>query len=189
MRPDPGFMCKRVLYNGSWTFSTASTAGFWRYNAITTGQINNFTELAALFDEYKICGVKFTYRPRYDNVDAASATTSPQGYALINIDPTSEIVVTGAYSAATENGFLEQAVNVRTKSLSRPFSIYYRPKISDTVTSGNAYQNAPWLSVTSTATLHRGFHMFLHVNNLSTSSTNLVLDEFITVYVRMRGRK
>lgn len=180
---------KRTYYAGAWTFATTTTNDFWRYNTFTTSSINNFTELAAVFDEYKICAIKQTWRPRYDSIDAANATAAPEAYAHVIIDPESNITPTGTYSAATENAFLENGDRVKTFKCNRPFSVYFKPKISVQTAASVTYQRSKFLPVADTTDIHRGYHMFLHVNNLTTSSTNFVLDSFVTVYLKLRGRK
>lgn len=182
---------KRTTYVGNWVFSTATTAGFWRYNTVQMADFNNFAEYASVFDEYKLCAVKYTYRPRYDSVtlpNAAGDVGQPQAYAHIIIDPESSIVPAGVYNNTTLNQFLENG-GVRTKTMNRPFSIYFRPKTGVSMTTGSKKTSAPWLNTTITTLPFSGFHMYLQQNSNSSTNTNIQLDTFVTFYMKFRGQK
>lgn len=183
---------KRTLYGGAWTFSNASTIGFWRYiNVNASTGINNFAELAAVFDEYRIHAIKQTYRLRYDNVAApvaAGSIVQPQAYAHIIVDPDSLLVPSGTYDQANLNAFLENG-SVRTVTLNKPFSIYWKPKVYNSLATSVNSIKAPWLPVTNATVAHNGFHMFLQQNNFSTTNSNIILDGFTTVYFKLRGQK
>lgn len=184
---------KRTLYDTSWIFSTGSTNGFWRYQTFTAGTaINNFAELAAVFDEYKILKIKQTFRPRYDNVavpTGAGSIVQPQAYAHVVLDPQTTLSTpTGVYSVGTVNTFLEQG-GVRTYTLNKPFSVYFTPMCSSATGSGGTMVRSPWLKTTNTGEQFRGFHCMLQQNNMDVTNTNIILDSFITVYFKCRGLK
>lgn len=185
---------KRIVYQGSWQFSTASTTGFWRYLTVTANNATpNFVEVQALFDEYKINAVKWTFRPRYDTTTVTDASTgsSPQAYAHFVIDPASTVTPTGVYGAANLNTFLEQS-GVQTRTLNKPFSIYLRPKIADSLSGGTSASRAiaPSFIKTSNAGVeHTGVHMFIQQNNMANTNANIILDQFVTVYMQYRNLK
>lgn len=183
---------KRTVYDGSWVYSSASTSGFWRYQSFTAGtHINNFAELAAVFDSYKINAIKQTWRPRYDSVDASGAAANTTVYAHIIKDPDSTTLVpTGVQGSGTLNGFLEQGDKVKSYSCNRPFSVYFKPKIQNQGLGGDS-QTTVWsrfLKTTNTVATHRGYHMYLAPNNF-TAAPNLVLDSYVTVYFTMKDLK
>lgn len=181
----------RTAYGGAWTFSTATTNDFWRYNSVTMGSFNNFAEYAAVFEEYKLCAIKQTWRPRYDSVNAPSAVgtvAQPQAYAHIILDPESTTVPSGIYNTTNLNSFLENG-KVRTKTLNKPFSVYWKPKTTTPMTVGSKKVFSPWLPTTTTTQIFTGYHMFLQQNNLDTSNTNIVLDSYVTFYLMFRGQK
>lgn len=181
----------RTAYGGAWTFGTATTNDFWRYNTVTMNQMNNFAELANLFDEYKLCAVKQTWRPRYDSVNApgaAGTVAQPQAYAHIIMDPESTLTPTGTYNNTALNSFLEQG-KVRSRTLNRPFSVYWKPKCSLQAAVGTRRVYSPWLPTSTTTLSFGGYHMFLQQNNFDNTNTNIVLDSYVTFYLMFRGQK
>lgn len=188
----PKLVMKRTLYAGAWTYGTATTNDFWRYQTFTAGShINNFAELANVFDSYKINAIKQTWRPRYDNVDAASAGANTTVYAHVIKDPDSTTLVpTGVQGSGTLNGFLEQGDRVKTFNCMRPFSVYFKPKIRAEGLGGDTQTmvSPKYLKTTNTTAVHRGYHMYLAPNNFS-AAPNLILDSYITVYFSMKDLK
>lgn len=188
---------KRTSYAGNWTFDTVSTAGFWRYIGPDITAFNNFSEFANVFDEYKVNGIKWTFRPAYDSVQNISATTANQqlgqlqSYAHIVVDPGSTIQPTGSYGSLSLNTFLEND-KVRTVTLNRPFSVYYRPKVLDNVfNTGTAAEvrRAGFIRTTETAAAFRGFHMYLQQNGMTVGNANIKLDLYVTFYVTFKNVK
>lgn len=187
----------RTTYFGATTFSSASTPGFWQYRIVSAAQLPSFPELAAVFDEYKISALKFTFRPRYDGYDAAdpvtSGTPSPLVMCTAHVinDPGSSMVPLGSYTSGTLNSFLENG-KVKSYPLVKPFSVYYRPKVLTTALGGGTgviTKAAPWIRTVDADVTHRGFHMFLQNNNMTATNTSLILDTFITFYMKFRGSR
>lgn len=183
----------RTLYDGAWTFGTAGITDFWRYQAYTAAtHIQEFSTLALLYDEYKINRIKVTFRPRYDSVANATAAATqvaqPQAYAHIIMDQASTLTPSGTYVAATVNKFLENG-KVRSYTLNRPFTVYFKPKVADTVGAGTSYVWPRWFQTSDSGVNHRGYHMFLQQNNLDNSNVNIKLDAFVTVYAQFRNPK
>lgn len=182
---------KRINYIGNWTFSSALTSGFWRYFSVTMANYNNFAEMAAVFDEYKVNAIKLTLRPRYDSVEASSTATFPQAYVHYIIDPGTTLAPSGTYASGTLNTFLEND-GVKTRTLNRPVSIYFRPKVSDQVFGGGTASrvvNGGWIKTTETAVDFRGIHIFLQGNNFTNVGTQCQLDQFVTFYCSFRNPK
>jgi len=186
---------KRTFYTTTLTPNTASVSGFWQYSTISLSDVPNVSEYTALFDQYKINAVKVTWRPRYDNfagndtVDVTLPGTTAQGLTRVHIinDPDSTITPSGAYSAATLNSFLENG-NVRTYDGTKPFSVYYRPKITNSLTTGTNNIRAPWINASSPSVSHRGFHYFMQDVNL-TGTFNQAFDIFVTMYFMCKNAK
>lgn len=196
LRPAPPgrLVIKRTAYGGNWTMGTATTSDFWRFETFNTSKINNFAEIAALFDEYKINAIKVTYRPKYDSVIAttgAGTTLVPQAYAHVLVDPGSTLAPTGLYTTANLNTFLENQ-GVRTKTLNKPFSIYFRPKMSDQVLGGGTASRvipSKFVKTSETAVDFRGYHIFLQQNNMGNTNTQVSLDVFYTFYMTLKNPK
>jgi hypothetical protein len=185
---------KRKFYLASWTWTTTTTNDFWRYQTIIPSNIPNFAEYASVFDTYRINAIKYTYMPRYTDVEAASAGTTgtPTAYAHFVVDSDSTILPSGIYGSATLNTLMENTRCV-TRQLNKPFSIYYKPKVMQGLlgagTAGFA-RRPPFIRSTETSTDHRGHHMYVQQNNFSASAAgNIVLDIFVTVYMTLKNVK
>lgn len=191
----PKITFQRTSFYGSMGFGSAATTDFWKYNVLNIGSMNNYTEFTSVFDEYKIHALKYTFRPRYDGVDvngqATPVSTNTLCYAHVINDPASTVIPAGAYNATTLNTFLEQG-NVKSHVLTKPFSVYFKPMVARQLFGGGTASSmikAPWIKTSETAVDHRGFHMFLQNNNMSTSNPGLILDIFVTYYVSFKGLK
>lgn len=186
----PGMTFKRCVYDGTWTFGTAVTNDFWRYVEAPINKLPDIAEYATIFDEYRINAVKYTFRPRFDS-NENGATNPPQSYAHVILDPNSTITPTGVFTQNNLNAFLQNG-NVKTYSCNRPFSVYYRPRYYAEVsatTVGLHSTRTGFLRIGDNTIMHRGFHMFLQPNQMSSANVNLVLDIHITYYVTMRGAR
>lgn len=192
VRAVPQVTLKRTNAIIAWSVGTASTGDFWRYYAPTTALFNNFAELAAVFDQYKVNGIKLTFYPRWDSVDANPAALTNTTVKFVTVvDPYSTLTPTGVYNFATLNTLMEQS-GVRVRNGLRPVSVYWKPKIAipTNVGGGVTYVDSSrmWLNTTSTAVPFLGFHSFIATNNMSTPS-GLVYDIYVTFYATFRNLK
>lgn len=187
---------KRTFWWNTWSWATTTTAGFWQYLNVSLSTMPNIAEYQALFDLYKINGVKFTFRPNIDGVnpaDVAGATGGGMGQVHYIIDPSNTYTPTGSWSSTTVNQFLELG-GVKTRNMAKPFSIYLRPKISDDAVGGgtNAQPLGPrWLRTDSPGVIHNGVHVLLHPSNsfATTPTFRVTYDIFITFYLQFKGQK
>lgn len=185
----------RKFWLTQWTWGTTTTNDFWRYVVFTPANIPNFAEYAAVFDMVRINALKFTYRPRYTDVEAAGAgptTGTPTAYAHVIVDPESTLIPSGVYGSGTVNTLLENT-RAKTYGLHRPFSVYYKPKVMfqvDGSGSATAVRTPPWLRTSDTSTVHRGHHMYIQQNAFSASANaNIQLDVFVTVYMTLKNMR
>lgn len=186
---------KRTCWSTNFTPTAASTSGFWVYFTTTFASISNNAEYVALFDQYKINAVKYTFRPRYDSFagNDTTDTTLPgvtnQGGTMVHTiaDPTSNVVPTGLYGASNLNTFLENG-NVRTRTGNKAFSVYFKPMVDDSMATGTERKRASWLPTTNTTIVHNGFHCFFQDVNL-TGTFGQSFDIYITYYFQCRGMK
>lgn len=182
---------KRSNYIGNWAFSTALTSGFWRYFSVTMANYNNFAEMAAVFDEYRVNAIKLTLRPRYDSVEASSTASFPQAYLHYIVDPGTTLVPSGTYASGTLNTFLEND-NVKTRTFNKPVNIYFKPKASDQLFGGGTASRVVkggWIKTTETAVDFRGVHLFIQGNNFANVGTQCQIDQFVTFYCSFRNPK
>lgn len=187
---------KRTFHVGTWAWATTSTSGFWQYYTSQFNQVPNNAEYKALFDCYKICAVKWTFRPNIDGVnpaDVAGATGGGMGMVHYIIDPDNNYVPTGSWSQATINSFMELG-NVKTRNMARPFSIYYKPKVSNDITGGltnSQPMRPPYIRTDSDNVPHNGVHVLLQPSNAlaSTPTFRVTYDIFATYYLKFKGIK
>jgi len=179
----------RTFFHQTWAFGTASTVDFWRYFIHKPADVPNWAEYSAVFDEYRLNAVKVTFRPRYDSVDSASSVPMYNVHTIV--DPASTVIPSGIYGAGSLNTLLENS-GVRTRSSTKPFSVYYKPKMAIAVFGGatNVDQVRPtYLKTNDTSVDYRGFHMYIQGNNFYTGASNVFFDIFYTYYVTFRNTK
>lgn len=190
----PRLQMTRTNFVGTWSFATTTTNDFWRYFTFSAANIGNFTDMSNLFDEYRINAIKVTFRPRYDSVIATlggGLTTLSQAYAHVIVDPASTLLPSGVYAATTLNTFLENQ-GVKTYTLNRPFSIYLKPKVQDSLQGGGTSTRVispSFVKTSETGVDHRGFHMYLQQNAFATDNTQIKLDMYYTFYLTLRNTK
>lgn len=183
---------KRKFFLRTWTWGTTTTSDFWRYQGFFFSDIPNFSELASVFDTYRVNAIKFTYMPRYTstNAEAAGTTGSPQAYAHYIVDPDSTLIPAGIYGSATTNQLLENT-GCKTRQLNKPFSVYYKPKVLQAYLGGGtgaAARSPPFVRTSDVNVDFRGHHMYIQQNNFSASANaNIILDIFVTVYMTLKN--
>jgi len=189
------FDLTRKVYAGNWAFSSAATAGFWRYFQFQPStQFANWSQYSDVFDEYKIHSVKYEFRPSLTAYVGPSPSTGVYTYGLGNMhlinDPSSTTLPSGLYSISNLNTFFEQAQRVKTVSANRVATMTFKPKVQDQVLGGGlAARSTPasWLKTDSSGVEHRGIHVFLETFNNAGADNNLAYDIFITVRMSFRG--
>lgn len=192
----PTLFVKRTFWYEYFSFSTASTNGYWRYYQPSLSVLPNLAEYQALFDQYKINRVKITLRPRWDNFDGANLTTAGTSNAPLQtvhyyVDPQTTTAPSGIYNSATLNSFLENGDRVRTVPGTRPINIYYKPMMYEDANNVTfAKLTGPkWLDLQNATTVtQRGVHVFLQNTNFG-STSGYAYDVFFTFYLAFKGSK
>lgn len=199
MRPSRGiphasmFHTKLKHYMETWTFSAASTAGFWRYYTFTPTNLGTqYDEYRLIFDEYKITGVTLELRPNYDDVGNWATNAGALGTFHYCIDTASQTTPSGVLGPTTLNYFLEQSQNVRSSKVDTVKRIYYKPKVASQVQGGGFQgksQFAPWLKCGfADGTIYNGVHLFIQPpNTLSPTDFMVRYDIFVTATMSFRG--
>jgi len=190
------FTTKLKHYMETWTFSSASTAGFWRYYTFTPTNLGTqYDDFRFIFDEYKISGVLLELRPNYDDVIVDNVNASFRGglgtfhYA---IDTASQTTPVGVLSPTTVNYFLEQSQNIKSSKTDTVKRIYYKPQVSSQVQGGGLQgraEFAPWLKCgTADSTVYNGVHLFIQPpDTLNPLGFLVKYDIFVTAYLQFRG--
>lgn len=183
---------KRTLYYSNWSFSTASTSGFYRLFSPSFGDLPNVSEYTALFDQYKVNAIKITFLPKFGSTDAGTVATPGQDQAYIHyyVDPYSVVGPTGTYGTTSFSAFLEAGNNnVKSKKLDKPVSVYFKPKIADQGISGQyKFIKCPWLSSSSTTTSFRQVFAYITDANFA-AQTTVSVDVMMTYYFQCRFPK
>lgn len=191
---------KRKFHFGLWQPNTTSVNGYWRPLYLALNQIPNYTELTALFDNFKINAIKYTLMPNYTAADAnqvytgANILNKPQ--MAICYDKYSTQVIAGSYSQATWNIFAEQGKVKIVKDPLQPVHIYVSKPTVHTYTaavSGLPSQLKPsrFLATDNyTSANHYGAQVFISDPNFS--GNNLApysWDIYVTVYMQVKNQK
>lgn len=181
-----------MFFLENWAFTTAATNGFYRYYAPTFSQLPNAAEYVALFDMYRINGVKLTFRPRFGGYDAGTVAAPQMNAMYIStfIDSQAITAPTGVYSSATYNTFLENANGrVKTRMATRPYDVYWKPMVQNDLTGlAGGFRRTPWLRSDTGGALQRGVFVFVNDVNFSNAST-FSMDVFVTFYLQVKGNK
>lgn len=187
---------KRKTWAGNWQPSTVGVADFWKYYSFSLNAMSGYAEVTNLFDEYKISALKVEFHPRFSGFDGANTTdttlpgvTNQSGTKLhILVDPSSTLTPTGVYNSTTLNTLLENGT-VRSHSGNRVVSVYYKPKVYNTVSGLAANMiRSPWIRTDQVALPHYGFHAFAQDNNFS-GTFGQSWDIFVTYYIQCRNMK
>lgn len=195
-RAIPSVSLKRTFWFEYWSFSTASIDGFWRFYQPTMATMPNLSEYTALFDQYKINGVKVTLRPRWTGADGSDATTAgttnkPLQSVHYIVDPLSQVSRSGAYTSSTFNSFCENG-NVKSVQGIKPIDIYWKPMHNEDAggTSTARFVGPRYLSLKdATAVQQSGVHIFLQDPNFANAGAGWGYDVFFTFYFQLRGMK
>lgn len=187
----------RTFWTANWSPDATTTNNFWRYLTMNISSLGWATELATVFDSYKMNAVKFVLRPKFDNYagNDTTDTTVPgitaNGLTNVHIinDPTSTLVPTGVYSTGNLNSFLE---NGRVKSYqgTRPISIYIKnPTYTQTLATGiTSRSRSRWVNFNTggQSIAYGGAHVYMQDANFS-GVFNQSFDIFVTVYMQVKG--
>lgn len=202
---------RQICGIGQLSFNTTATSGFWRYitptldnmfprftDGVNLVSLTNISEYIALFDQYKLNAIKFTFRPRYSNINqpqtftTAGQTTFSVPRVAVVYDNVASVTPTGLFDRTTLNTLEEQG-GVRFYRGDRPFSIYLKPKVQEQYGGGaTRYVKPKWtdLDTNGRAVTYRGFHMFVY-NDFwdSTMLSNTSFDIQATVYLQFKNFK
>lgn len=190
----------RKFWVQNWTPGTATSTDFWRYFAVTLGDMPNFNDYANIYDSYKITSFMIHLVPRYDGfqgndtVDTTLPGVTNQGATRVHvaIDPKRRANdgPTGAYTSANLNLFLERS---KTRMYLGNKEIKILVKHPCVLTDANANANsqaekAQWYQTNITNIGHQGAHVFLQDVNL-TGTFGQSFDVFYTFNLLFKGQR
>lgn len=164
-----GVSFKRSFFVENWGFSPAATSGFWKKLAPSFTDLPNSSEYLVLFDMYKVNGIKVTFHPRNSLVQApdnqSAGVYNNQFYITYAAETEHDysLIPTGTYGASNYNSFLEKmGSKVRTKPMTKPVSLYFKPRVIDDLGGGINMKRCPWLNTSMASTILYGAHVWLH---------------------------
>lgn len=146
----------------------------YRFGAVAYFKMSNclqYSELTALYDRYKIAGIKWRIIP-LSNV----ASVNGQGVIptmVYHVDYDDALTPTSDADVRVKAG----AKEVR---LDKPRSIYFKPKVAQSIlgaSAGTAYsvpKNAPYINMSYPDVPHYGLKMYFRDVNLSAASTSSI---------------
>lgn len=124
-------------------------------------QLPNSSEFTALFDQYKIKKVEWTYMPRFDNVEVNTsiATPMPRIYTVIDRDDSS--------TPLTLNQMLQYA-DVKSTAFNKPVKVTYTPSLAASVyagvTSGYSPKSNQWIDISVPSVSHYGHKVWIDLH-------------------------
>lgn len=191
----PLLKLQRTTYLENWVPNTTTVTGFWKLYTFTLNNLNNASEYINLFDQYRICALKYTFVPRYDSFDGADTTdtTLPgvtnQGATRLHIvnDPFTTRSPSGLYTQANLNSFFEEG-RVKTYSGNRNVNVYFKTAVNNSVDSGANRTRSMWLNVSQSGVPHYGFHVFAQDVNM-TGVFGQSWDVFVTSYIMFKNMR
>jgi hypothetical protein len=193
----PVLKIQRTQWFENWSPNTVSTNGFWRFYTWNLQSVYNNGEFTNLFDQYKICALKFVFRPRYDNyagndtVDTTLPGVTNQGGTMLHIvnDPYSIVTPSGVYNSANLNVFFEQGNKVKTYNGNRAVSVYFKPTIRNTISGSSVnITRSKWINTPDAGIPHYGFHVFAQDVNL-TGVFGQSFDVYVTTYIMCKNAR
>lgn len=189
-----GAAANQFVEEDSANILTAATGTVWAAESMPSTYQNQYActhslnqleapgDFTQLFQQYKITGVKATFL--YQVTDAPTNGGS--------VMPTILYAVDGDDAFPPTYSQLRQKQNVKQKILTanKPFSIYYKPKISGTLTAGgvntsNSLVTKGWINSAVANADHYGLKFGIN-NMYSTTSVNTQLEIKFTYYLAMK---
>lgn len=113
------------------------------YNTFNLAQLPNYTEFTALFDQYKICGIKQKYVFSRNSAEVGGSVELPN---LVTVNDWNDT------SALADEAEALQYASYKSKRLDYPISRFFRP----TMAVGQEIKKAQWLRATNTSETHYG---------------------------------
>jgi len=120
---------------------SSSSAAVYGCFIFRLSDLPDYSEYCAMFDQYRIVGVKLTFFPQQTDASVGIGATTPIIHTAIDRNDGGGI--------STEANFL-QYDQVKTHKFDRQFSIYIKPKVDVVVWNNNVASGyatgSPWLS-------------------------------------------
>lgn len=188
-RKPVGFLLKRtcalapVVSGGVYSSNIIQDRDIYQYGYFnfSLSDLPNNGEVTAMFNRYKLTGVKLKFIP-IQGTDATAASSNLMNTLALSIDKS----VRGVPAAFDE---LMEAGNVKVyASALRPISVWIsRPLAAATIGGSSAMMTNPWLDSDLNDIKHYGLRYAFKSGVPTTSATRFAV--YATYYLRLRGTK
>lgn len=190
---------KRVFLVDTWAPNTTSVTGFWRQLKIQFSQIPQYTEMTAMFGQYRINAIRYSLVPCFTGFDGSqdlqtSPAISSQTNLFICHDKYTTLTPSGTYGASTLNAFMEQGKIQIVRNPNALVKVYVN---KPTIYYWDTHQgNAPNLKVATWQRTdnnninvdHYGPNVFVNSHDATLSSAQ-VWQIYATVYLQLKNQK
>lgn len=174
----PNYMFKQKVFYEDWLI-TAQTTDTYQGLVFSLGQIGgNLAPFQALYDQYKIGGVKIQLIPKSNSYDGTTVgSLMPQVISCIDYDsipPTDTLANVMQYQ------------NVKMTSSNRTHSRYLKPRfvnLVDNTTTPGYQTNRGWIDCANATVDHNGVKIIVP----KTPGQNLSYDLIVTYYLKFKN--
>lgn len=182
-----------IQFNDSTTIP--ENGGFTQYQnfGFTLASLPQFTEFTALYDQYKIVGVKVKLMPVFNSYDPTSVVTVGAVPKTAACPYITTVVDFDGVTATAQSGY-NQYSNAKTRLFDKPVTVYIPYpgiKDNDTVTSANVVMRGKWIDTTKFAVNHNGLGVSLTYPFDYRASTGSILpvtvQPVVTYYLKMKN--
>lgn len=161
-------------------FQNATTLG--AYHAVGLDQVPGYTEFTAMYDMYKICGVKQKFVFNRTHAEVATPAEMPE---LITVNDFNDL------SDLTNEAEALEYATYKASRLDKPRSRYYRPSINlpTQYTTKGVTSKSRWLNTSEPSTAHLGLKVGVNVIGTFGATPLGVLRIYYTYYLAFKGKK
>ena len=191
-------MFKRIVNLGTYTASITSggvptITPVSKAFSFQLSDLPNVSEYKALYDQYKITGIKFTAVPRTSMTTqgVVTGTTAPVGYGQV----VTAIDYDDAANPIAKDTLLEYGSAKFTPS-SKVHSRFFRPKVLNAVwvniaSTGYSPVKAPWVDQANDNLPHYGLKMWIDPpeNSSGGSNSSISYDVYATYYFMCKNTR
>lgn len=167
-----------TAYNNGGVTTNAATAFSFKLS-----DLPQYTDFTALFDQYKITGVKLDFIPFADNVSWEVASngasiSAPGGPLMIATDYDDVSLPASASEMLSRQ-------NVKVIPVGRRYQMFLRPKYNDVANTAAVVPSSGFIDCDTAAAPHYGVKCWMAAPNIP--NTNFTYQVWATYYVKMKG--
>lgn len=163
------------------SLSVAAAATNFQGVAFTLGDLPDVTDFTALYDQYKILGVKVQWLPRGNSSELATAGNISRFFSVIDRD-----------DDATPSS-IDQLCQYESLKVTNSTSLhkrYFKPSVRREIATGlgttaSEVAMSPWIDVTNTNVKHYGCK--IAVQGPNAVGTQIFYDAMVTMYLAFRN--